>query len=69
MDRALTLCPHNGALKSPPPGFLWYYHHFQPFPIELLSKALSEPYLGNLLRLNPTCSLALDVYVRVEWQL
>lgn len=31
------------------------------FQLNSFEKALSEPYLGNLLRLNPTCSLALWV--------
>lgn len=34
---------------------------FSSFQLNPFEKALSEPYLGNLLRLNPTCSLALWV--------
>lgn len=34
---------------------------FGSFQLSSFEKAFSEPYLGNLLRLNPTCSLALWV--------
>lgn len=62
MDRALTLCSHNVALKSLLVSFSIIII-FNRFPIELFSMAFPEPYLSNLLCLKETCSLALCAYV------